>query len=49
MCIYFFSIQLIVRAVCRQFKHRNDLYDEYEKNLNEIMGEIEKNDQDHIG
>ena len=43
------SIVLIVSSVCRQFKHRNDLYDEYEKNLNEIMGEIEKNDQDHIG
>lgn len=43
MCAFIlFSILLIVRAVCRQFKHRNDLYDEYEKNLNEIMGEIEK-------
>lgn len=43
MCAFIlFSILLIVSAVCRQFKHRNDLYDEYEKNLNEIMGEIEK-------
>lgn len=50
MCAFIlFSILLIVSAVCRHFKHRNDLYDEYEKNLNEIMGEIEKNDQDHIG
>ena len=41
MCAFIlFSILLIVSAVCRQFKHRNDLYDEYEKNLNEIMGEI---------
>lgn len=44
-----FSMLLIVRTVYWQFKHRNDLYNEYEKDLNELMGEIEKNDQDHIG
>lgn len=41
----YISFQRRKRSECKS----DDLYDEYEKNLNEIMGEIEKNVQDHIG
>lgn len=32
------GVLFITIAACRQFKHRNDFRDEYEKNLNKIMG-----------